>query len=564
MRFLLYISFAVWVSCSWSQGAFVLLEVSNLQPKVGEYITVQVSSNVGSNFDMNFPDEFQSGMNVMSGMRQEYINGRSNTIYYQSLSGFFMEPGPYVFGPVLVKTKKKSYKSNKLRVIVNSHGETNKKQKKSVRSNKTKKPPVFAETRLSKSKIYRGEPIYLQSSVFSKKEFSKIRNYNPYKIDAKHEAFKINTSKELDWVSIAIEGQAYLKLQFEENVVFINEPGEATINPFEMLLAGYGSYAVKSEAKKIDVLDLPKENQPVSFSGLVGDFRLKVSLSDSNAKASDIVSLAVEISGKGNFHQMSMPALKLPQTLELYSDAITTENYRITQSGFKGNIIYTYPIRVLKNQYITIEPIAISFFDPKKKSYQVMRSTNLVLNTALKDNKSRKVQNAPKKADKTQLVNESNTTSTSKDPLWRNPFARSFLFLLLLFFLAIFFLWRRKKRSATNKKIAQVYLPPKISQVQKILEDAIDPSKNVVESVALMEQCLFTYCSFVLSQDSIRLSRNEIYLLLSNHISSEKVQAIRKLFAVLDAHRYSNENQALSFAEFRVSFERKVSDLLSQ
>ena len=561
MRFLLYISIVFCVSFTWSQSAYVLLEVSNLQPKVGEYITVQMSSNEGSNFDMNFPDEFQSGMNVMSGMRQEYINGRSNTVYYQSLSGFFMEPGSYVFGPVMVKTNKKSYKSNKLRVVVKGDRETSKEQKKSTRPKSTKKPPIFAETWLSKSKIYRGEPIYLQSSVFSKKEFSSIRNYNPYKIDAKHDAFKINASKELDWVSVAIEGQEYLKLQFEENVVFINEPGEVTINPFEMLLAGYGSYAVKSEVKQIDVLDLPEENQPLSFSGLVGDFRLKVSLSDSNVKASDIVSLAVEISGNGNFHQMSMPSLKLPKTLELYSDAITTENYRITKSGFKGNIIYTYPIRVLKKKYIDIEPVEISFFDPKKKSYQVMRSTNLVLNTQLKDKKSKKNQNIPKKPDSTQLENESNTTTTSKNPFWRNSYALSFLFLLLL--LAIFFFWKRKKWLATNKNVVREYLPPQLSQVENALADAIDPSKKLVESIALMEQCLFTYCSYVLSQDSIRLSRNEIYVLLSNHISSEKVEAIRNLFTVLDAYRYSNENQTLSFEEFRVSFDQQVSSFLT-
>jgi hypothetical protein len=86
MKVLLYISFVFWGVLSLAQSAAVLLEVSNLQPKVGEYITVQISSNVGSSFDVNFPDEFQSGMNVMSGMRQEFINGRSSTIYYQTLS----------------------------------------------------------------------------------------------------------------------------------------------------------------------------------------------------------------------------------------------------------------------------------------------------------------------------------------------------------------------------------------------------------------------------------------------------------------------------------------------
>ena len=190
MRFLLYISIAFCVSFTWSQSAYVLLEVSNLQPKVGEYITVQMSSNVGSSFDMNFPDEFQSGMNVMSGMRQEYINGRSNTVYYQSLSGFFMEPGSHVFGPVMVKTNKKSYKSNKLRVVVKGDRETSKEQKRSIKPKSTKKPPIFAETRLSKSKIYRGEPIYLQSSVFSKKEFSNTTVKTTLHLNVRSKLFK--------------------------------------------------------------------------------------------------------------------------------------------------------------------------------------------------------------------------------------------------------------------------------------------------------------------------------------------------------------------------------------
>ena len=139
--------------------------------------------------------------------------------------------------------------------------------------------------------------------------------------------------------------------------------------------------------------------------------------------------------------------------------------------------------------------------------------------------------------------------------------ALSFLFLLLL--LAIFFFWKRKKWLATNKNVVRVYIPPQLSQVENALADAIDPSKKLVESIALMEQCLFTYCSFILSQDSIRLSRNEIYVLLSNHISSEKVESIRNLYTVLDAYRYSNENQTLSFEEFRVSFDQQVSSFLT-
>ena len=192
----------------------------------------------------------------------------------------------------------------------------------------------------------------------------------------------------MDWIRVAIEGQEYLKLQFEENVIFLNEPGEATIQPFEMVLAGYGSYAVRSEVSSIEVLDLPLERQPINFSGLVGDFQLKVSLSDSNANANDIVSLALEISGLGNLHQMRIPELVLPNSLELYSDPITTDSYRITKSGFKGSIIYTYPIRVLQDGYINISPVELSFFNPKDERYKELQSQNLELNNTGKIIKS--------------------------------------------------------------------------------------------------------------------------------------------------------------------------------
>lgn len=561
MKVLIYISFVFWGALSLAQSAAVLLEVSNLQPKVGEYITVQISSNVGSSFDVNFPDEFQSGMNVMSGMRQEYINGRSSTIYYQTLSGAFMEPGAYVLGPVKVKGKKKFFKSNKLTVLVKGDNESKKKQKKSV-APVAKRPPIFAETKPSQLKIYRGEPVYLQSSIFSKKEFSSIRNYNPYKIDAKHDAFKMNVSKELDWTRVAIEGQEYLKLQFEENVIFLNEPGEVTINPFEMVLSGYGSYAVRSEVKKIEVIELPRDNQPLSFSGLVGDFQLKVSLSDSNANANDIISLAIEINGRGNLHQMSMPALMLPKSLALYSDPIKTEGYEITKSGFKGNIIYTFPIRVLNDEYIRIAPVEISFFNPNNKSYTSMQSGYLELNVSSENIKSQQEIKSQKKVVKTKRQAASKALSPLANNLWRNPYILGFLFILLL--VVLFLIFKQKKWFEGKSKEVQLFKLPKINNVQKALEEAMAPSNSVIESIGLMEQCLFTYCSYLLSQDSIRLSRNEIYLLLSNYIRPEKIDEIRQLFTTLDAYRYSKDTSLLSFEALRETFQKQVSRLLSK
>ena len=87
MKIVLYISFIICFTCAIAQKPVVQLKVSNIQPMVGELITIQMTSNLGSVFEVKFPTAFTSREEV-NGMRQEYINGRSNTVYYQTLSGY--------------------------------------------------------------------------------------------------------------------------------------------------------------------------------------------------------------------------------------------------------------------------------------------------------------------------------------------------------------------------------------------------------------------------------------------------------------------------------------------
>ena len=150
----------------------------------------------------------------------------------------------------------------------------------------------------------------------------------------------------------------------------------------------------------------------------------------------------------------------------------------------------------------------------------------------------------------------------SDDHLLLNPFLLYSLLVLLL--ILLFFIGKQRKWFEAKRKNIQAFQPPKINQVQAALKLAIGPSDSVIESIGLMEQCLFTYCSYLLSQDSVRLSRNEIYLLLSNHISYENIEAIRQLFTALDTFRYSRDTSLLSFEELRDSFQKQVSQLLDQ
>ena len=160
-------------------------------------------------------------------------------------------------------------------------------------------------------------------------------------------------------------------------------------------------------------------------------------------------------------------------------------------------------------------------FNPKNEGYKVLKSQNLELNTSGKITKSNPYLEALQKEVETESKAVFKNLKPSNEVFGQTLICCVVLGVLLLLFL---FLFRNKKKWFGPKHIKeQGFKPPKLNDVKNALEVAIEPS-DAIESIALMEQCLFMYCSYVLSQDSIRLSRNEIHVLLSNHIDSENMK----------------------------------------
>ena len=555
MKITLYISFVICFTCALAQNPVVQLKVLNLQPKVGELITIEMTSNMGSDFNIKLPAAFKN-RGKANGINQENINGNSNTVYYQVLSGYFITSGEYVLGPVYVKGRSKTISSNKVKVSV-STDKNERKSKINTNSLEPLNPPIFAETACSSVEIYRGQSVSLKSKVYSKKEFTGIRHYEAYSIEGKHEVYEAQIPKDLDWQRVALDGQQYLMLQFEEKVIFPNELGAILISPFEMILTGNGSYKLRSESNTIKVLDLPKQGQPTNFSGLVGSFKVKAALSDSIASANDIVSLTIEIDGIGNLQHAVAPEIELPNQLELYSDPITTNNYKISDSGFKGNVIFTYPVRVLDEKRIEIAPISISFFEPKKGTYTTVKASKLLLNSSVLQNSIiEKSTVEPSNLVKPKQVSSKSILKVESNLIYRVLLVLSFGAALLFLFL----LFRRKRAKKVIPEIA--YKVPNLSMIQKQIDSVIDPLIPEAEALSKMEDCLFTLCSFLLSQDSLRLSRNEIYLFLSNQISQEQINDIRSLFTSIDAKRYAVDLSEYTFLEFKESFKERVLNIL--
>ena len=130
---------------------------------------------------------------------------------------------------------------------------------------------------------------------------------------------------------------------------------------------------ISAPAVKIVVNALPTANKPASFNGTVGHFTLNTSISSTEMKANDAVTLKLNIAGSGNMKLIKNPVIKFPDGFELY-DPKVTNNFKTSAAGVSGtkNIEYLFIPR--HSGSFEIPSTEISYFDTQEKAYKTLRT----------------------------------------------------------------------------------------------------------------------------------------------------------------------------------------------
>ena len=188
------------------------------------------------------------------------------------------------------------------------------------------------------------------------------------------------------------------------------------------------------------------------------------------------------------------------------------------------------------------------------ESNEIGINSNLVISTSNKDGSesTANVSNRNTDLNKEEL-------SKQKEP-WNNLTEYILVFCLTALFLFGLIKRKRKKQTSLTKK---EFLIPRKQDLKLGISEALDPKLEISTSLAKMEHCLFNYCSFKLSQDSLKLSRNEIYLLLKNHLSQENLKNIQVLFSSIDAFRFGNNIADMPFNALKRDFKDTLTALIS-
>lgn len=160
---------------------------------------------------------------------------------------------------------------------------------------------------------------------------------------------------------------------------------QRSMDPFDMFFNGGAGYVdvrktISTPKLTINVSPLPT-GKPVSFSGGVGDFAIKSSISTTNLKANEAVTLKLEISGTGNMKLINTPEVDFPQDFETYDPKVENK-FSLTRNGLSGKKVIEYLAIPRHAGTFIIPSVEFSYFDLKSKSYKTLTTESYELNVA--------------------------------------------------------------------------------------------------------------------------------------------------------------------------------------
>lgn len=479
-----------------SQKPMVKLEVDQPKITLGNELIITVKSNIEGEITIDFPAEFVRGYNVMSGMEQvvDYNTGAVNTISYYSQNGSFKKTGNFVVGPAYIKRGKHVYKSNVVQVSVqkeridHGNGSVTAKQLKQL---------AFGTIEVNKYSVYEGEPLIIQSKVYSRFAPTSIEDYQSYKIDQSVEKYSLEQAQNLTARKEFVKGVEMYSVTTDKNLIFPSGNGNLQINPFKLVLRqNYDGLAVVSTGTTITVKSLP-DDAPRSFIGFVGTLDAKCKYSGSCDKKGDVLTLEVVLSGKGNLHNVETPVLDLSQGLIQFGKPSVVEEFTFGPQGADGKVIYTYRLQATNPSKKTIKPLEISYFNPEKAAYVTLRLEGFK-STEIQPNKPIKKQGTttviPSEKSNKKILEPSNQNNTI---LWG---VLSLAAVVLLGAVGLFY-YRRKPQPVVNKSAANAETSPKnslptVNELEQQFNLALES-----EDLNRLESVLFTILAMAFKEN---------------------------------------------------------------
>ncbi len=263
---------------------------------------------------------------------------------------------------------------------------------------------LFILATADKQKTYMGEQVtvtyklYTRLNIASQMQVSKLPSYEGFWAE------EINVSNNISFTTEMYKGKQYRVGILKKVALFPSQLGELDVTPLVLdvpvqirqkqksrgnifddffndpFFNNYQTvkYTAKSNTIKLKVLPLPSANVPKSFNGAVGDYTMNSSISTTNTKTNNPISIKINISGKGNIQLLNMPEINLPPGFDKYEPKTSEKINRNGTINGEKTVEYLIVPRMAGKQ--KIPPVQFSYFNPANRSYKTLTTQAFTIN----------------------------------------------------------------------------------------------------------------------------------------------------------------------------------------
>ncbi|MDA7657843.1 BatD family protein [Verrucomicrobia bacterium] len=134
---------------------------------------------------------------------------------------------------------------------------------------------------------------------------------------------------------------------------------------------------LKSEPVNLNVLSLPTEDQPVGFTGAVGNFTMTVDASPTKLTAGDPITITMKVTGRGALDALKMPSFESWREFKQYPETASVKH--TDEIGLSGTKTFEKVVIPSNAEIKTLPEISYHFFDPLEETYKTLLQAPIAL-----------------------------------------------------------------------------------------------------------------------------------------------------------------------------------------
>lgn len=484
--------------------------------------------------------EILFGPSVSTSYSQQTVNGKTTSESSVSYTYILVadKEGSYTIGPASVKVDGATYTSNSVQIKVIR--EENIPKGQSGRGNSSTRGgsatlssnDAFIRAIVSKNNIYEQEGFTVTFRLYTtynvtdlgKIQFPEFEGFMVEEVD-------LPTNQQMQIENF--NGRNYYTADLRKTLLFPQRSGKITIpsGRIEMVFSVpsgrriesfFGSQEVMVDVKKalvtnpvtIDVKPLP-DDKPESFTGAVGQFTFRPSISTQQTRANEPITLTLEISGTGNLKLIQNPKIEFPSNFEVY-DPTVENKVQVTANGLSGTKKIQYLVIPRYEGKYTIPAIEFSYFDLSTRSYKILKSPEYSIEVAKGD---------PSKANASSYINQQSVkveedirflkigqpTFHSKNEFFVGSFVYWLWYIIpLTLFICLYIIYRKQAEQNANVALMRNRQANKVATKRLRMADRFLKEHRKEEFYDEVLRALWGYFSDKLSIPLAQLSRENV------------------------------------------------------